>query len=110
MDERIKMLIDNIFEKIVEMNSNYYTKREFSKNYLGKCNTYYSSMKCRKEDASKTALINLFKKLKHEAAILEETHIVFDNAYIRENMKQKRNALKEMCDEVLTELVSGARA
>ena len=109
MDERIQMLIDNIFQKIVEMNSDYYTKRDFSKNYLGKCETYYSAMNSKKEDVSKTALINLFKKLKREEEILSENYKLYDNNYMRDNMMKKRAALKEMSDEVLNELVSGAR-
>ncbi len=47
------------------------TERKFSREYLGKCETYYAYLKCAGKEASAGALINLWRRLANDKAVCE---------------------------------------
>jgi hypothetical protein len=65
----MKILEDTYNELAIE--DCYLTERKFSREYLGRCETYYAYLKCAGKQASAGALINLWRRLASDKAVCE---------------------------------------
>lgn len=100
------MIVDWVFEQINDMKSGLYTKREFSRDYLGKCGSYYSATKSKKVDVSKTALINLWRALRKEVERYEFSANKVNDNWLKHNMLERRRTFDALSKGVLEALIA----
>jgi hypothetical protein len=99
------MIVDNVFNELNDMKSGWYTKREFSRDYLGKCGSYYSTTKTKNTDISKTALVNLWHRLRKDVATYEETAKKVNERFVRDNLLERRQTFDALSRGVLEALI-----
>ena len=101
----IRMIVDNVYNELNDMKSDCYTKREFSRDYLGKCGSYYSAIKTKKSDISKTALVNLWHKLRHDVTVFEETANKTNERWMKRNLMERKKTFDTLSKGVLEALI-----
>ena len=87
------------------MKNDYYTKAEFSRDYLGKCRTYYNAIKSSNKTVSKTALINCWHKLRDEVKECDNSLQYAINTWTLDGIKERRHKLDNMSRMVLEALI-----
>lgn len=99
------MIADIIFKELIELNDEFYTKAQFSRDYLGKCRTYYNAIKTTEKTISKTALVNCWHRLRSDVKACEESMTFTHNDWMLSNLKQRRAKLDTMSKMVLEALI-----
>ena len=100
------MIVDTVFNHINDTKSGFYTKREFSRDYLGKCGSYYSATKTKDTDVSKTALINLWHALRKDVELYESTANRAHDRWIKHNMLERKQTFDTLSRGVLEALIA----
>ncbi len=99
------MIVDSVFNIINEQKEGFYTKREFSRDYLGKCGSYYSATKTKHTDVSKTALINLWHALRKDVERYENVAERTKDSWIKDNMIERKRVYDGLSKGVLEALI-----
>ena len=100
------MIVDNVFNVINEQKEGFYTKREFSRDYLGKCGSYYSSTKTKEVDVSKTALINLWHALRKDVERYDTVAQRANDSWMKSNLLQRKQEFEVLSKGVLEALIT----
>ena len=103
------MNLNTYYEIISEIRGELFTEREFSKNYLGKSITYYGYLKCTNNKPSKSALINLWRKLKQDTYKCDEYAERSRVDWLAEDYRQHKHKLESLCTSLLQDIMYGAR-
>ena len=99
------MIEDKIYDELFDMKNAIYTKAEFSREYLGKCRTYYNATRTNKRPVSKTALVNCWNKLREDVKACDDSMKYANNSYVLSSIKERRERLNDMSRQVLEALI-----
>ncbi|OEJ67512.1 hypothetical protein BEN30_08715 [Magnetovibrio blakemorei] len=75
-------ILDEVYNDLL-IEDAYLTEKKFSRDYLGKCDTYYAYLKSSGATASAGALINLWRRLNCDKLACERRLATTENSYLR---------------------------
>jgi len=101
----VLMIEDRIFNQLVELNDEFYTKADFSREYLGKCRTYYNAIKTNNKTVSKTALVYCWNRLRNDVKACDDRLAFTKHNWMVESVKERRAKLDIMSRWVLEALI-----
>jgi hypothetical protein len=102
----LRDLIEDIYKELT-LDHWYLTEREFSKEYLGRCGSYFAYLKSSDSQPSADVVLHLWGKLSHQKAVAEyqlprARHPL--NIYNLENDQRRYSALSQRAFEVLSKM------
>jgi hypothetical protein len=102
------MNLDSYYEAICDYKGEHFSEKDFSKEYLGRCITYYAYLKSSNSKPSKSALINLWKQLKLDTYKCDEYAQRSKVEWLTESYKQHKQTLDGLCASLIQDIMYDA--
>ena len=99
------MNLNTYYKTLSEIHGELFTKREFSKKHMGKCETYYGYLKSTSSEPSKSALVNLWHQLRYDSGVLAEQAMRVGLAWVTEELKLQSETLNRLSGTVLEDIM-----
>ena len=100
-------ILKNVYRRIADEKHDF-TETDFSREYLGKCGTYFAYLKSTGKDVSADALLKLWGKLNIEHQMYTTAITRTERAFSKQMLTEWAELYSDLSNDVFTELCERA--
>jgi hypothetical protein len=106
---RMTAILENVYRRIADEKYDF-TETDFSKQYLGKCGTYFAYLKSTGKDVSVDALLKLWGKLNTEHQACSSAISRTERVFQKQMLTEWAELYRELSNDVFAELCERAHS